>query len=116
MRLRLPRTACRRTPPVHRTSGGPGVTYPRSSWRKDFWVCWLLGILFESEFAGSLGIQRRHLAVEGVRRDRAVLRKTSTSRCPPAFLSLPEAGTSRNQASKWMTRAEAALRHRRAKT
>ena len=21
---------------------------------KDFWVCWLLGILFESEFAGSL--------------------------------------------------------------
>jgi len=22
---------------------------------KDFWVCWLLGILFESEFAGDLG-------------------------------------------------------------
>ncbi|MCE9529093.1 MAG: nucleotidyl transferase AbiEii/AbiGii toxin family protein, partial [Planctomycetales bacterium] len=21
---------------------------------KDFWVCWLLGLLFESEFAGSL--------------------------------------------------------------
>ena len=21
---------------------------------KDFWVCWLLGVLFESEFAGSL--------------------------------------------------------------
>ena len=21
---------------------------------KDFWVCWLLGMLFESEFAGSL--------------------------------------------------------------
>src|SRR5262249_2023487 len=26
----------------------------------------------------------------------------------PAFLNLPEAGTSRNQANKWMTRAEAA--------
>jgi hypothetical protein len=21
---------------------------------KDFWVCWLLGVLFESEFAGNL--------------------------------------------------------------
>ena len=26
----------------------------------------------------------------------------------PEFLKLPEAGTSRNQANKWMTRAEAA--------
>ena len=26
----------------------------------------------------------------------------------PAFLNLPEAGTSRNQANKWMTKAEAA--------
>jgi hypothetical protein len=37
---------------------------------KDFWVCWLLGILFESEFAR---VQGRHLAVESFRRNRPVL-------------------------------------------
>jgi hypothetical protein len=26
---------------------------------KDFWVCWLLGILFRSEFAGSLVFKDR---------------------------------------------------------
>ena len=46
---------------------------------KDFWVCWLLGILFESEFAS-------HLVFK------------------------PEAGPSRNQTNKWMTKAEAACR------
>jgi hypothetical protein len=28
---------------------------------KDFWVCWLLGILFRSEFAGSLVFKDRSL-------------------------------------------------------
>jgi len=31
--------------PAGRVIGNPG---------KDFWVCWLLGILFQSEFAASL--------------------------------------------------------------
>ena len=40
---------------------------------KDFWVCWLLGILFESRVRRQPGLQGRHFAVEGVRRHRAVL-------------------------------------------
>lgn len=74
---------------------------------KDFWVCWLLGVLFESEFAGSLvfkggtSLSKVFGVIERFSEDIDV----SVS---PAFLGLPDAGTSRNQANKWMTRAEAA--------
>ena len=71
---------------------------------KDFWVCWLLGILFESEFAGSLvfkggtSLSKVFGVVERFSEDIDL----SLS---PAFLNLPEAGTSRNQANKWMASA-----------
>src|SRR5205823_4673562 len=74
---------------------------------KDFWVCWLLGILFESPFADSLvfkggtSLSKVFGAIDRFSEDIDL----SLS---PAFLKLPEAGTSRNQANKWMTRAEAA--------
>jgi len=73
---------------------------------KDFWVCWLLGILFESEFAsdvvfkGGTSLSKVFGIIERFSEDIDL----SLS---PAFLKLPEAGTSRNQANKWMTKAEA---------
>jgi hypothetical protein len=74
---------------------------------KDFWVCWLLGILFESEFAGSLVFK----GGTSLSKVFGVIERFSEDidlSVSPDFLKLPEAGTSRNQASKWMTRAEAA--------
>src|SRR5262249_21843292 len=74
---------------------------------KDFWVCWLLGIVFESEFADSLVFK----GGTSLSKVFGVIDRFSEDidlSLSPAFLKLPEAGTSRNQASKWMTRAEAA--------
>jgi hypothetical protein len=74
---------------------------------KDFWVCWLLGILFESRFADSLVFK----GGTSLSKVFGVIDRFSEDidlSLSPAFLKLPEAGTSRNQASKWMTRAEAA--------
>src|SRR5947209_1602291 len=74
---------------------------------KDFWVCWLLGILFESEFAGSLVFK----GGTSLSKVFSVIDRFSEDidlSLSPDFLKLPEAGTSRNQANKWMTRAEAA--------
>ncbi len=74
---------------------------------KDFWVCWLLGILFESEFADSLVFK----GGTSLSKVFGVIDRFSEDidlSLSPAFLKLPEAGTSRNQANKWMTRAEAA--------
>jgi hypothetical protein len=74
---------------------------------KDFWVCWLLGILFESEFAGSLVFK----GGTSLSKVFGVIERFSEDidlSLSPAFLKLPEAGTSRNQANKWMARAEAA--------
>src|SRR3984957_11953422 len=74
---------------------------------KDFWVCWMLGILFQSEFANNLvfkggtSLSKVFGVIERFSED------IDLSPSPP-FLKLPEAGTSRNQANKWMTRAEAA--------
>lgn len=74
---------------------------------KDFWVCWLLGILFESEFAshlvfkGGTSLSKVFGAIDRFSEDIDL----SLS---PEFLNLPQAGTSRNQAQKWMARAEAA--------
>jgi Nucleotidyl transferase AbiEii toxin, Type IV TA system len=74
---------------------------------KDFWVCWLLGIIFESEFAGSLVFK----GGTSLSKVFGVIDRFSEDidlSLSPAFLKLPEAGSSRNQASKWMAKAEAA--------
>jgi hypothetical protein len=74
---------------------------------KDFWVCWLLGIVFESEFAPSLVFK----GGTSLSKVFGVIERFSEDidlSLSPAFLKLPEAGTSRNQATKWMARAEAA--------
>jgi hypothetical protein len=74
---------------------------------KDFWVSWLLGILFESEFSGSLVFK----GGTSLSKVFGVIDRFSEDidlSLSPTFLKLPEAGTSRNQANKWMTRAEAA--------
>jgi Nucleotidyl transferase AbiEii toxin, Type IV TA system len=74
---------------------------------KDFWVCWLLGILFGSEFADSLVFK----GGTSLSKVFGIIDRFSEDidlSLAPEFLGLPEAGTSRNQANKWMTRAEAA--------
>jgi len=74
---------------------------------KDFWVCWLLGALFESDFAGSLVFK----GGTSLSKVFGIIDRFSEDidlSLSPAFLKLPEAGTSRNQANKWMARAEAA--------
>jgi Nucleotidyl transferase AbiEii toxin, Type IV TA system len=74
---------------------------------KDFWVSWLLGILFGSEFAGSLVFK----GGTSLSKVFGVIERFSEDidlSLSPEFLHLPEAGTSRNQANKWMTAAEAA--------
>lgn len=74
---------------------------------KDFWVCWLLGILFESEFAGDLVFK----GGTSLSKVFGVIDRFSEDidlSLSPQFLNLPEAGTSRTQANKWMAKAEAA--------
>lgn len=74
---------------------------------KDFWVCWLLAILFNSEFADSLVFK----GGTSLSKVFGVIDRFSEDidlSLSPEFLHLPEAGTSRNQANKWMTAAEAA--------
>ncbi len=74
---------------------------------KDFWVCWMLGILFQSDFGGSLVFK----GGTSLSKVFGVIERFSEDidlSLSPDFLKLPEAGTSRNQANKWMSRAEAA--------
>jgi Nucleotidyl transferase AbiEii toxin, Type IV TA system len=74
---------------------------------KDFWVCWLLGVLFGSEFGealvfkGGTSLSKVFGVIDRFSEDLDL----SLS---PEFLRLPEAGASRNQANKWMKNAEAA--------
>lgn len=72
---------------------------------KDFWVCWLLGTLFQSEFADSLVFK----GGTSLSKVFGIIERFSEDidlSVSPRFLNLPEAGTSRNQANKWMNRAE----------
>jgi len=74
---------------------------------KDFWVCWMLAILFHSKFADNLVFK----GGTSLSKVFGVIERFSEDidlSLSPAFLKLPAAGTSRNQANKWMTRAEAA--------
>lgn len=74
---------------------------------KDFWVCWLLAVLFRSRFAD-------HLVFKGgtsLSKVFGVIDRFSEDidlSLSPEFLGLGEAGPSRNQAAKWMAKAEAA--------
>lgn len=74
---------------------------------KDFWVCWLLNILFESEFAdclvfkGGTSLSKVFGAIDRFSEDIDL----SLS---PTFLRLTESGTTRNQTNKWMKKAEIA--------
>ncbi len=74
---------------------------------KDFWVSWLLAILFNSEFAGALVFK----GGTSLSKVFGVIDRFSEDidlSVSPTFLKLPEAGASRNQSNKWMKRAEAA--------
>ncbi len=74
---------------------------------KDFWVCWMLSILFRCEFGDSLvfkggtSLSKVFGAIDRFSEDIDL----SVS---PVFLKLPEPRSSRNQANKWMARAETA--------
>lgn len=76
---------------------------------KDFWVCWLCGVLFRSRFADPLvfvfKIGTSLSKVFGVI-DR--FSEDIDLSFSLAFLGLTEAGQSRNQANKWMKNAEVA--------
>ena len=74
---------------------------------KDFWVCWLLSILFESEFADSL-VFKGGTSLSKVFGAINRFSEDIDLSLSPTFLGLPEAGTTRNQADKWMEKAEAA--------
>ncbi len=73
---------------------------------KDFWVSWLLGILFRSQFAsflvfkGGTSLSKVFGAIDRFSEDIDL----SLS---PEFLQLPEVGASRTQANRWMENAEA---------
>ncbi len=74
---------------------------------KDFWVSWLLAVLFNSEFAGVLVFK----GGSSLSKVFGVIDRFSEDidlSLSPEFLHLPPAGTSRNQANKWMKGAEAA--------
>jgi hypothetical protein len=74
---------------------------------KDFWVCWLLGVLFRPGlreslvFKGGTSLSKVFGVIERFSEDVDL----SVS---PAILGLPDAGTSRTQADKWMKLAESA--------
>ena len=74
---------------------------------KDFFVCWLLGILFKSRFADSLvfkggtSLSKIFGAINRFSEDIDL----SLS---PAFLGLPESAANRSQADKWWGKAEEA--------
>jgi hypothetical protein len=74
---------------------------------KDFFVCWLLSILFESEFAESLvfkggtSLSKIFGAINRFSEDIDL----SLS---PTFLGLPETAANRSQADKWWGKAEEA--------
>ena len=74
---------------------------------KDFWVCWLLGVLFRSAFRESL-VFKGGTSLSKVFRVIERFSEDIDLSVSPSLLGLPEAGTSRNQADKWMTIAESA--------
>ena len=74
---------------------------------KDFWVCWLLDVLFRSEFRDRL-VFKGGTSLSKVFRIIERFSEDIDLSVSPSLLGLPEAGTTRNQADKWMTLAESA--------
>lgn len=74
---------------------------------KDFWVCWLLGVLYNSRFAQAL-VFKGGTSLSKVFGVIGRFSEDIDLSLSPDFLGLPPAGTSRNQANKWMKVAEAA--------
>ena len=77
---------------------------------KDFWVCWLLGVLFESSFRDAIVFK----GGTSLSKVFGVITRFSEDidlSLAPAFLGLDEpdatAALSKGQANKWMERAEA---------
>ena len=73
---------------------------------KDFWVCWLLAVLFESEFAPSL-VFKGGTSLAKVFEVIDRFSEDIDLSLSPDFLNLPEVGETRTQADKWMRHAEA---------
>jgi hypothetical protein len=74
---------------------------------KDFWVSWMLAVLFSSRFANALVFK----GGTSLSKVFGVIDRFSEDidlSLSPDFLGLKQVGTSRNQASKWMMAAEAA--------
>jgi hypothetical protein len=68
---------------------------------KDFWVSWLLAVLFSSEFGDSLVFK----GGTSLSKVFGVIDRFSEDidlSLSPEFLELPSAGTSRTQADRWM--------------
>jgi hypothetical protein len=72
---------------------------------KDFWVCWLLGVLFSSKFADVL-VFKGGTSLSKVFRIIERFSEDIDLSLSPEFLKLPAAGLTRNQANKWMKIAE----------
>jgi hypothetical protein len=73
---------------------------------KDLWVSWLLGVLFNSEFADSF-VFKGETSLSKVFGVIDRFSEDIDMSLSPEFLQLPKAGESRNQAHKWMLNAEA---------
>jgi hypothetical protein len=74
---------------------------------KDFWVSWLLGVLFNSEFGPSL-VFKGGTSLSKVFRAIDRFSEDIDLSLSPQFLILPPAGDTRNKANQWMRQAEAA--------
>src|SRR5689334_5586989 len=72
---------------------------------KDFFVCWLLCILFESQFADSL-VFKVCTSLSKIFRAIHRFSEDIDLSLSPAFLGLPESAANRSQADKWWEKAE----------
>lgn len=72
---------------------------------KDFWVCWMLGVLFQSEFRESL-VFKGGTSLSKVFRVIQRFSEDIDLSVAPALLELPDVVPTRNRANKWMTNAE----------
>lgn len=77
---------------------------------KDFFVCWLLNILFESQFANSL-VFKGGTSLSKIFGAISRFSEDIDLSLSPTFLGLPETATSRSQADKWRGKAEKACEH-----
>jgi len=74
---------------------------------KDFWVCYILSILFRCEFGESL-VFKGGTSLSKVFGAINRFSEDIDLSLSPEFLKLPQPGSSRNQANKWMMRSETA--------